>query len=525
MESDLQLLHCTHHISLKLKMKVMIKCFFPFYRYTQSTTGSCVTMAEGLDSAMPTGVEQRKIIESLEGKEESLHVYCVTKRWYEKWRSFAGLNSENQSKESECPGMLDMDRECDDNNMYVDEKIWHEWVAWYGIDDEHELDRRNWASDEKEFEVCILSPYSGIVENPTKMFDLSEEAGYVELQLKKIFKVPVHRGTRLWACEKTRHARFHLVPDRLFSICHQNKIDHKKDYILAIEVANLDGTWPSHIPGQPKGNFDKYKSLVTGHRAEGFWENELTGTIETVFSGISVELGETVSGIVNTMKCMSSHKEKELDELKEKVDTKIRGVDEVQKSLNKKAKELFQQEDLMKSELRKIKREKDHLEQDRKKFQEELRKMEELNRSNDTKVKLNIGGSVYMTSTLTLTKDPNSMLAAMFSGLHSLKKDDDGTYFIDRDGTHFRYILNYLRDGGLREAVLSKDSEFLGEMLTEAEYYQINSLVTLLKDRLRQRGEDVSDDEETTTSGSNHGNSGKKTPPSKRPHRKVAVIK
>ena len=40
---------------------------------------------------------------------------------------------------------------------------------------------------------------------------------------------------------------------------------------------------------------------------------------------------------------------------------------------------------------------------------------------------------------------PGSILHAMFSGRFDTKPDKDGTYFIDRDGTHFRYILNYLR--------------------------------------------------------------------------------
>jgi uracil-DNA glycosylase len=39
------------------------------------------------------------------------------------------------------------------------------------------------------------------------------------------------------------------------------------------------------------------------------------------------------------------------------------------------------------------------------------------------------------------------MLAAMFSGRHLNSQDEDGRYFIDRDGTHFRHILNFLRDG------------------------------------------------------------------------------
>ena len=63
-------------------------------------------------------------------------------------------------------------------------------------------------------------------------------------------------------------------------------------------------------------------------------------------------------------------------------------------------------------------------------------------------VRLSVGGVHFATSIDTLTRgDPDSMLAAMFSGRHNVQKDEDGRYFIDRDGTHFRYILNYLRDG------------------------------------------------------------------------------
>ena len=64
-------------------------------------------------------------------------------------------------------------------------------------------------------------------------------------------------------------------------------------------------------------------------------------------------------------------------------------------------------------------------------------------------VKLNIGGSYFTTNVQTLTKDPNTMLAAMFSGKFEMKPCEDGAFFIDRDGTHFRFILNYLRTGKL----------------------------------------------------------------------------
>jgi len=92
---------------------------------------------------------------------------------------------------------------------------------------------------------------------------------------------------------------------------------------------------------------------------------------------------------------------------------------------------------------------------------------------------------MFMTSTLTLTKDPDSMLAAMFSGRHALRQDDDGAYFIDRDATHFRYVLNYLRDGCFRRGSLPADPCFLGELCTEAEYYQLAGLTRIITDQIR----------------------------------------
>ena len=54
-------------------------------------------------------------------------------------------------------------------------------------------------------------------------------------------------------------------------------------------------------------------------------------------------------------------------------------------------------------------------------------------------IKLNVGGKIYKTTLDTLRKDPDSMLCAMFSGRFELKADeDDGAYFIDRDGELFR---------------------------------------------------------------------------------------
>ncbi|KAL6228523.1 hypothetical protein ACLB2K_002472 [Fragaria x ananassa] len=84
-------------------------------------------------------------------------------------------------------------------------------------------------------------------------------------------------------------------------------------------------------------------------------------------------------------------------------------------------------------------------------------------------IRLNIGGKKFYTTITTLTqRDPDSMLAAMFSGRHTLSHEK-GYVFVDRDGKHFRHILNWLRDGVVP---ILKDSIF-AELLREAEYYQL----------------------------------------------------
>ena len=92
-------------------------------------------------------------------------------------------------------------------------------------------------------------------------------------------------------------------------------------------------------------------------------------------------------------------------------------------------------------------------------------------------IKLNVGGQYFTTSLETLKKDPESVLHAMFSTRFDTKATKDGSYFIDRDGTHFRYILNYLRTGHL---LLPEDKSVLKELLEEAEFYQIREIMNVI---------------------------------------------
>ena len=66
------------------------------------------------------------------------------------------------------------------------------------------------------------------------------------------------------------------------------------------------------------------------------------------------------------------------------------------------------------------------------------------------------------------------MLAAMFSGRYEIERCKDGAFFINRDGTHFRFILNYLRNG---ELILPDGATFLKELKVETKFYLIQGIL------------------------------------------------
>ena len=118
--------------------------------------------------------------------------------------------------------------------------------------------------------------------------------------------------------------------------------------------------------------------------------------------------------------------------------------------------------------------------EERSKLEEEKKYMQNIYDIQCSHIKLNVGGHVYSTSLSTLTRDKSSMLAVMFSGRHKLVLSKDNTYFIDRDGTHFRYILNYLR-GDLHVDTFPDDLTILKEIQREADYYQLSGLFEMIE--------------------------------------------
>eukprot|EP01103_Thecamoeba_quadrilineata_P007306 TRINITY_DN17152_c0_g1_i1.p1 TRINITY_DN17152_c0_g1~~TRINITY_DN17152_c0_g1_i1.p1 ORF type:complete len:227 (+),score=20.81 TRINITY_DN17152_c0_g1_i1:41-721(+) len=136
------------------------------------------------------------------------------------------------------------------------------------------------------------------------------------------------------------------------------------------------------------------------------------------------------------------------------------------------AEEMFSQVvNILATETNQVKREREQLEKEKEimkgilKFQKGM-------------IKLNVGGLKFATSIETLRKYPTSMIGVMFSGNFEMIQNSDGSFFIDRDGTHFRYILNHLRGCELQ---LPNDKKRLEELRQEAHFYQLIELEEMIK--------------------------------------------
>ena len=69
----------------------------------------------------------------------------------------------------------------------------------------------------------------------------------------------------------------------------------------------------------------------------------------------------------------------------------------------------------------------------------------------------------------------------MLEAMYPIKKQSDGTVFIDRDGRHFHYVLNYL-SGNVAAAEK--------KIIKEAEFYQLLGLKSILSFAI-ERTEDL----------------------------------
>ena len=122
-------------------------------------------------------------------------------------------------------------------------------------------------------------------------------------------------------------------------------------------------------------------------------------------------------------------------------------------------------------------------EAEKQRFAQEKAAAEAGNDALDERITLDVGGQIFATTLSTLRRDPDSMLGAMFSGRHALQRTPEGHVFIDRDPTHFRTVINFLRDGerALPKSLrLDDERRFCEALLVEADFYQLGDLIALV---------------------------------------------
>jgi hypothetical protein len=98
------------------------------------------------------------------------------------------------------------------------------------------------------------------------------------------------------------------------------------------------------------------------------------------------------------------------------------------------------------------------------------------------KILLNIGGTRFHVTRNTLQQ--STYFSTLLDRESKTHFESDGSIFIDRDGTHFRHILNYLRDKTVPELYPPERKQ----LLVEARFYDITGLVRELASKSSVQG-------------------------------------
>lgn len=103
-------------------------------------------------------------------------------------------------------------------------------------------------------------------------------------------------------------------------------------------------------------------------------------------------------------------------------------------------------------------------------------------------VVLSVGGTKFTARRDTLARAPG-FFGALFSGRHTVPAQEDGSYFIERDPTHFSLILRWLSDGRDNFSALPRATKIA--LAEEADYYALDDLLTAINgtDHLRALSE------------------------------------
>ncbi|XP_076470419.1 uncharacterized protein LOC143300543 isoform X2 [Babylonia areolata] len=494
---------------------------------------------------VPDPHAQKAVLEQLFVRElsEGDFWYVVVAEWLEHVKKYLGIASTRkyyQKRVTTLPGPIVTRRDFAHTVDVVHEDAWRMLVQWYGLADGHKPMKlvvyrytrgpeieHNLNTFKLMLTTCPPEDFHNV------RFSKMEKVGHLEWKLRQLYAVPDHQESRLWArADADSEWRPILARDK----CVGRVLDMDSDFtrpILALELLGEDNGWSR----PPEGAMDSLMDLNTMHGEADVsclpqdyslgplyehsifdditsaWEVDIHDQIENLGKTFLERLHSNFAVFVQRARDYVGDRESHLRERERQITAREAVTERLAFRLEEKERRLAAElgaceEKIKEYERRRLELEKEtterqetaekeltakreemellksSLEAEKEKFHLELRKMAELHQVQEGRVKLDIGGHLFTTSLLTLTKEPDSMLAAMFSGRHALKTEADGSYFIDRDGTHFRYILNYLRDGCIKEGTLPANETVLRELLTEAEYFQLSGFADIISTML-----------------------------------------
>jgi len=95
--------------------------------------------------------------------------------------------------------------------------------------------------------------------------------------------------------------------------------------------------------------------------------------------------------------------------------------------------------------------------------------MSEDHSNQESRVDMNVGGTMFTVHVDTIMQYPDTMLGSMLSKRWANENETDKEIFLDRDPVRFRYILDFYRNG----KIVIPHNTTKAEMLAEIEYFSL----------------------------------------------------
>ena len=222
-------------------------------------------------------------------------------------------------------------------------------------------------------------------------------------------------------------------------------------------------------------------SMAAAQRNDGLRRSAVIAP--SVSAGTGAYATNAGTGMVGSMNNMGRHRvmsqtrgstvDDMVDETYMQLTTEAADISRKWRELQLDATHLQRKKIALRSDWAKLRHERAWLDDEKRRFNEVIIS-EVVPFQDEPRVKLNVGGIVYETFESVLSRDPDSMLAALCREDSPLKAEQkeqgDGgksMVFIDRSGKLFRHVLNFLRDG-----VLPVDKMTMKQLYREAKYFE-----------------------------------------------------